>query len=128
MDHYAAIKEYEKKNGVPEFDFPEFLYESFFFDTKRVCLMCGMHKAYSNLCTGNQVICPICKDCSGKWNTYGGTLQGHVSVMKKIKPLKIIWNIFRYKPLLMAKATKDFVRFAAWAKKMKRLKAKLKGE
>lgn len=101
-------------------EFPEPLFESFYYPINRACLVCGKYKAYSTLCTTKPII-PICRDCSANWNFYG------YGILKKVKPLKVFWNVARFQPWAIIKAVKDFKSFAKWANKMKRIKEKHRG-
>jgi len=103
------------------FQFPEPLFESTYVPKPKLCLVCGKKKADSVLRTVERDVCPICKDCSARWNTYS------YSVLKGIKPLELLKNIYFYKLLHWFEPSlitifKDMKSFRRWGNHMKQFK------
>jgi hypothetical protein len=78
-------------HGTKTMKFPEPLFECCFMTKPKLCLACGEKEARSVLRNTERDVCPLCDDCSTDWNFYG------YSVLKRIKPLRLMRNICVFK-------------------------------
>jgi hypothetical protein len=102
-------------------EFPEPLFESCYMTQPKLCLVCGQKVAKTVLRGTERDVCPLCEDCSADWNFPG------YSVLKRIKPLRLMANIFLFKlmhpwrPSLGA-IWGDIQSFKQWGKHMRKFK------
>lgn len=102
--------------------FPEPLFESPYMPEKKVCLVCGRHRAKSVLYTSINMrpLIPLCEDCASRWNVYG------YLILKRIKPFKLIvsltwWKLFHpFQQPSVLSIIHDLRGITAWSKKMKK--------
>jgi len=104
-------------------EFPEPLWETYYLTKPKICLACGQGKAESVLRNGDKDVCPLCKKCAIVWNGHGYCL------LKRIKPLKVLWNIYLYKLrhwwtpswVTIYQDIRSFYKWATYMKKFKHL-------
>lgn len=102
--------------------FPEPLFESPYMPEKKVCLVCGRHRAKSVLYTSINMrpLIPLCEDCASRWNVYG------YLILKRIKPGSLVRNLLWWKSFhlfqspSMFSMINDMRGIVAWSKKMKK--------
>lgn len=107
---------------------PEMLFESYYLEEKKVCLICCNKIAASTLWSSysSRSIVPMCEYCSTKWNSYGYYTLKNISVFKTLYGL-MKYKLFHFfsKPSFFG-IIKDLYHFYCWATKMQKIKKMMK--
>lgn len=101
-------------------EIPQLLYESVYLTERKLCLVCGSKEAKSVLRTSSNEVCPLCEDCSFRWNFYRYSILKKIKIGQLLK--RVLWyKLFHWNPSILT-IWRDLTRFKDWSEHIKQFR------